>query len=130
MRSTWAAMILGLVLALIGLVLFIGGIWLAILGGSIYYLLAGLGLLASGYLLFRGNPNGAYLYRRPYGQLDLSAGLRLSRLFGPIPSDPELTFDVQNLNKAKLASYFQFTNATNDYYAQGTTYLLSLRGRF
>ena len=62
MRSTWAAMILGLVLALIGLVLFIGGIWLAILGGSIYYLLAGLGLLASGYLLFRGNPNGAYLY--------------------------------------------------------------------
>ena len=62
MRSNWAAMILGLVLALIGLVLFIGGIWLAILGGSIYYLLAGLGLLASGYLLFRGNPNGAYLY--------------------------------------------------------------------
>ena len=52
MRSNWAAMILGLVLALIGLVLFIGGIWLAILGGSIYYLLAGLGLLASGYLLF------------------------------------------------------------------------------
>ena len=62
MRSSWAARILGVVLAPIGLVLLIGGVWLAVLGGSVYYLLAGLGLLASGYLLFRGNPNGAYLY--------------------------------------------------------------------
>ena len=62
MTRSWAARILALVLALIGLALLIGGIWLAALGGSIYYLLAGLGLLASGYLLFRGNRNGAYLY--------------------------------------------------------------------
>ena len=59
MTQSWAARILGLVLALIGLALLIGGIWLAVLGGSIYYLLAGLGLVASGYLLFRGNSNGA-----------------------------------------------------------------------
>ena len=62
MRSSWVALVLGIILALIGLVLLIGGVWLAVLGGSIYYLLAGLGLLASGYLLIRGNPSGAYLY--------------------------------------------------------------------
>ena len=55
-------LILGGLLALIGIVLAAGGVWLAVLGGSIYYLLAGLGLLASGVLLVRGRPLGAYLY--------------------------------------------------------------------
>ena len=40
-------LLLGGVLALIGIVLAVGGAWLAILGGSLYYLLAGLGLLRS-----------------------------------------------------------------------------------
>ena len=55
-------LILGVVLALIGAVLAVGGAWLAVLGGSIYYLLAGLGLIASGILLFRGRATGAWLY--------------------------------------------------------------------
>lgn len=55
-------LILGAVLALIGFVLALGGAWLAVLGGSIYYLLAGLGLIASGILLFRGRATGAWLY--------------------------------------------------------------------
>lgn len=54
--------ILALVLALIGLVLAIGGGWLLSLGGSPYYLLAGLGLIASGVLLWRLNLLGAWIY--------------------------------------------------------------------
>ena len=44
----WAVQALGAVLLLIGLILAVGGAWLAALGGSWYYLLAGLGLVASG----------------------------------------------------------------------------------
>ena len=54
--------VLGAVLALIGVVLAVGGAWLAVIGGSAYYLLAGLGLLASGALLIRGRAWGAWLY--------------------------------------------------------------------
>ncbi|HKX92788.1 MAG TPA: membrane-bound PQQ-dependent dehydrogenase, glucose/quinate/shikimate family, partial [Sphingomicrobium sp.] len=55
-------LIVGGLLALIGLVLAVGGAWLAALGGSLYYVLAGLGLIASGFLLIRGDARGAYLY--------------------------------------------------------------------
>ena len=57
-----ALILLGGLFALIGLVLAIGGAWLAILGGSIYYLLAGLGLVASGALLVRRRTLGAWVY--------------------------------------------------------------------
>ena len=40
-EAGWPAKVLGVVLALIGVVLVIGGIQLAMLGGSWYYLLAG-----------------------------------------------------------------------------------------
>ncbi|HEX8450139.1 MAG TPA: membrane-bound PQQ-dependent dehydrogenase, glucose/quinate/shikimate family, partial [Allosphingosinicella sp.] len=40
---------------LLGIVLLLAGAYLAALGGSIYYALAGLGLLATGVLLVRGN---------------------------------------------------------------------------
>jgi quinoprotein glucose dehydrogenase len=55
-------LILGGLLVLIGLVLAVGGAWLAVLGGSVYYLLAGIGLIASGALMIVGRPLGAYLY--------------------------------------------------------------------
>ena len=48
MKRSWPATILAFVMALIGIVLTIGGAWLLILGGSPYYLIAGLALLASG----------------------------------------------------------------------------------
>jgi quinoprotein glucose dehydrogenase len=54
--------LLGALFALIGLVLAVGGAWLASLGGSVYYLAAGLGLLVSGALLIRGRPSGAWVY--------------------------------------------------------------------
>jgi hypothetical protein len=60
--ATWLARILGAVLVLIGVVLIVGGAWLVALLGSPYYVLAGLGLLASGGLL---------VLRRITGRLDL-----------------------------------------------------------
>jgi quinoprotein glucose dehydrogenase len=50
------------VFALIGITLTIGGAWLLILGGSIYYLIAGIALLASAWLLFRGRLLGGWIY--------------------------------------------------------------------
>ena len=49
-------------LVVIGLVLGLGGVKLATLGGSLYYLIAGSGLIACGVLLWRGNRWGARLY--------------------------------------------------------------------
>ncbi|HEU0095655.1 MAG TPA: TonB-dependent receptor, partial [Rhizomicrobium sp.] len=73
-------------------------------------------------------PGGAYLFTKAYGQADLSSSLRLSRFFGDIPSDPEVTFDVQNLFRSKLQSYDQFTSATHSYYNQGQVIMFGLRG--
>lgn len=57
-----AVRIFAVLLILIGLVLAIGGGWLLSLGGSFYYLLAGLGLIASGVMLFRLSLLGAWIY--------------------------------------------------------------------
>jgi quinoprotein glucose dehydrogenase len=54
--------ILAAVLALIGVVLAVGGAWLLSLGGSPYYVLAGLGLIATGVLLWRLRILGAWIY--------------------------------------------------------------------
>ncbi|EJL29257.1 membrane-bound PQQ-dependent dehydrogenase, glucose/quinate/shikimate family [Novosphingobium sp. AP12] len=55
-------LILGVVIGIIGLVLTIGGAWLALLGGSAYYVLAGLAMVASGALLFRRRMLGGWIY--------------------------------------------------------------------
>ncbi|MGE3744693.1 MAG: membrane-bound PQQ-dependent dehydrogenase, glucose/quinate/shikimate family [Sphingomonadaceae bacterium] len=67
-RSTRSIMVrvVGALLALIGAVLVIGGAWLVLLGGSVYYLLAGIGLAGSGVLLIRGSRAGAWLYFATY----------------------------------------------------------------
>lgn len=61
-RPSVAAIAVGAVVGLIGLVLVIGGLWLAALGGSWYYLLAGIGLLASGGAIATGRHWGVWLY--------------------------------------------------------------------
>ncbi len=58
----WAAMALAAILAVIGLILLGGGAYLVVLGGSWYYALAGLLLVASGVLLFRFDRAGALVY--------------------------------------------------------------------
>jgi TonB-dependent receptor len=73
-------------------------------------------------------PGGAYLYSQAYGQADFSSSLRLSRLFGEIPTDPEVTFDVQNLFRSKLRTFDQFVNATHSYYNQGQVFMFGVRG--
>lgn len=57
-----APFVLGAVIAIIGLVLTLGGIYLAMLGGSAYYVLSGLAMLASGSLLIRRNILGGWVY--------------------------------------------------------------------
>src|SRR5690606_33703892 len=54
--------IYGVILALVGLALLVGGIRLASLGGSWYYLLAGAATLVAGALLARAKIQGAQLY--------------------------------------------------------------------
>ena len=59
--SGWLPRLFGVVLALIGLALAAGGTYLAVLGGSWYYLPAGLGLLVSGALYLRRRPLAGWL---------------------------------------------------------------------
>jgi len=65
-RQTFPApllpLIIGFIVALIGLVLLIGGAWLALLGGSLYYLVTGAAMIASGLMLMRGMRLGGWLY--------------------------------------------------------------------
>src|SRR3954454_9746018 len=62
MKRSISAVILALVMGLIGIVLAVGGAWLLILGGSPYYLVAGIALLAAAWLLFRGRLLGVWIY--------------------------------------------------------------------
>jgi len=73
---------------------------------------------------------GPYFITAPYGQLDFSSSYRLSNLFGDVPGDPELTFDIQNLTKSKLRTYEQYDYATNTYYDSGSLYMFGVRARF
>jgi quinoprotein glucose dehydrogenase len=87
----WAARLLGVVLLLIGLVLLVGGVWLVAVGGSPYYLLAGIGLLVSGFLLARRRLAGVWIYGGVWAATVLwslwEVGLRgwglVPRLVGP-----------------------------------------------
>lgn len=62
MRGSWPAIIVAALLALIGAILGAGGAYLVVLGGSPYYLIAGLVMLGSAWLLFRGRLLGGWLY--------------------------------------------------------------------
>ena len=54
--------LISFVLATVGLIMAFGGGWLIALGGSPYYLIAGLGLTVSGWLIWRGRDLGIWLY--------------------------------------------------------------------
>lgn len=58
----WAVICLALVMILFGLPIAAGGVWLASLGGSWYYVLAGLGLLLSAWFLLRHSMVGVWIY--------------------------------------------------------------------
>jgi len=87
----WGVMALGVIFALIGLVLAGGGAWLLALGGSPYYVLAGLGLLASGFFLFRRDLTGVWIYVAVWAatliwalwEVGLNGWALLPRVFAP-----------------------------------------------
>jgi quinoprotein glucose dehydrogenase len=87
----WAVIVLGAIVVLIGLVLAVGGIWLAALGGSLYYVLAGIGLLIAGTLIIRERAAGAWLYAAIYlataiwafWEVGLNGWALVPRLLGP-----------------------------------------------
>ncbi|WP_110686103.1 membrane-bound PQQ-dependent dehydrogenase, glucose/quinate/shikimate family [Salinicola aestuarinus] len=56
------AKVVGIIVALVGLALGAGGLYLATLGGSWYYLVAGVLMLVSGLLMVGGRVAGAWLY--------------------------------------------------------------------
>ena len=64
-----------------------------------------------------------------FATVDLSSSVKLSKFFGEIPSDPELTFDVQNLFHALNGrSYKQYPNLMNYSYNGGSLFLIGVRG--
>ena len=73
---------------------------------------------------------GPYFITAPYGQLDMSSSYRLANLFGDIPGDPQLTFDIQNITKSKLRTYEQYDYVTNTYYDSGSLYMFGVRAQF
>jgi glucose dehydrogenase len=58
-RAPWAFAIF---VGAIGLLLLAGGVQLALLGGSLYYFITGLALVAAAVLLWRGRRWGMWLY--------------------------------------------------------------------
>ena len=58
----WLVFAFSVLLLVLGVFIFAGGAWLMALGGSWYYLLAGIGLLLSGIFMLTGSPIGAWLY--------------------------------------------------------------------
>ena len=60
-KGIWAGRALGAVIGVVGALLTGGGIWLLVLGGSLYYVLAGIGYLVAAVLLWRRRAAGAWL---------------------------------------------------------------------
>lgn len=61
-RFRWAYRLVGALGILFGLYFLFAGGYLATLGGSLYFALAGIAMLVAGVLLWRGRPGGAWLY--------------------------------------------------------------------
>jgi quinoprotein glucose dehydrogenase len=90
--GTLARIAFGVVLVVVGLILAIGGVWLVSLGGSLYYLVAGLLLIGSGIAFCLGRPLGFYLYAAAFiftllwafWEVGLNGWALVPRLVGPL----------------------------------------------
>jgi quinoprotein glucose dehydrogenase len=86
----WAVFTLGLLFVLFGLSMLIGGAWLIALGGSWYYLPAGIAFIVSGGLLMRRRRHGATIYGALFGvtvlwslfEVGLNGWALVPRIFG------------------------------------------------
>ncbi|HEY2010619.1 MAG TPA: glucose/quinate/shikimate family membrane-bound PQQ-dependent dehydrogenase [Rhizomicrobium sp.] len=61
-NSSPVLVISGAIYALIGVALAGGGLWLAALGGSLFYIIAGLGIVITGILLIRGRASALWVF--------------------------------------------------------------------
>ena len=90
-RLEWAAVILAGLFAVIGLTLLLGGLYLAALGGSWYYFIAGAGLLVAAFFLAQRAVLGAWIYGAllivtliwSLWEVGLNGWALVPRLFGP-----------------------------------------------
>src|SRR5215469_4441933 len=89
--AQWPVVLVGALIGLMGLILLVGGAYLAALGGSWYYVLAGAMFLAAGYLMIRGRIGGLYIYVGAFAftfvwtvwEVGLSGWELIPRLVGP-----------------------------------------------
>src|SRR5215468_10599281 len=87
----WSPALLGALVALLGFILAGGGAYLAMLGGSPYYVLVGAMLIAAGYLMIKGSIAGFYTYVGAFvftavwsfWEVGLSGWELIPRLVGP-----------------------------------------------
>ncbi|WEJ34089.1 membrane-bound PQQ-dependent dehydrogenase, glucose/quinate/shikimate family [Devosia sp. SD17-2] len=89
--AQWWRLAVAILLVIFGIPIAAGGLYLITLGGSWYYLPAGLGLLATAYFLFRGERNAILAYAVTYGgtllwafwEAGLDAWAQVPRLVAP-----------------------------------------------
>ena len=89
--ARWPALVVGALIGLLGLTLAVGGAYLAVLGGSWYYVIAGAAFLAAGYLMIKGKIEGFYTYLGAFvftclwtfWEVGLSGWQLIPRLVGP-----------------------------------------------
>ncbi|QQR38527.1 membrane-bound PQQ-dependent dehydrogenase, glucose/quinate/shikimate family [Devosia rhizoryzae] len=62
----WWTMLVAVILVLFGLPIAAGGLWLVTLGGSFYYLPAGIGMLLTAFFLFRREMGAVWIYLITY----------------------------------------------------------------
>lgn len=61
-KRDWLLLSFGGLLTLVGVILSLEGLWLVVVGGSWYYMLAGVGMAVSGVMWMRGRPTAVYWY--------------------------------------------------------------------
>ena len=87
-----APRILAVFLALVGIVLTVGGVQLATLGGSLYYVITGIAVLASAWFLWTGSMWGVWIYAAmlvwtivwSFAEVGFDGWALMPRLVGPI----------------------------------------------
>lgn len=73
--------------------------------------------------------SNAFIYNNAYRQWDFASSFDLGKIFH-LTNAPEVTFDIQNIFKAKQRSYFEFPNVANGMTNPGSFYMLGLRQKF
>lgn len=89
--TEWATFAVAVLIVLLGLPLLIMGAQLAVLGGSLYYVLFGSAIIAGGILMVFGRVAGAFLYLAAwlctwpwaFWEVGMDGWGLLPRLFGP-----------------------------------------------